>query len=87
MPLDPRNQAFLEQTGFLVKPGSVPREPKVLLDEERAKQVVVAPGSTLEPIAHVENLVIAGPAGDIPVRLYTPEGTVPFPILMFFQKN
>jgi acetyl esterase len=87
MPLDPRIQAFLEQTGLLVQPGSIPREPEVLLAEERAKLAVVAPGSELEPIAHVENLVIAGPAGDLLVRLYTPEGTGPFPVLMFFQKS
>ena len=87
MPLDPRIQAFLEQTGLLTQPGSIPREPEVLLAEERAKQVVVAPGSKLEPTAHVENRVIPGPAGDLPVRLYTPEGTGPFPILLFFQKS
>jgi len=58
-----------------MRPGSVPREPEVLLAEERAKQAVVAPASILEPIEHVENLVIPGPAGDLPVRLYTPEGS------------
>jgi acetyl esterase len=41
----------------------------------------------VEPVARVENQVIPGPAGDIPVRLYTPEGTGPFPVLMFFQKS
>jgi len=87
MPLDPRLQPFLERTGLLVKPGSVPREPEVLLAEERAKAAIVAPPGELEPVAHVENLVIAGPAGDLPVRLYTPEGTGPFPVLMFFQKS
>ncbi len=87
MPLDPRIQAFLEQTGLLTQPGSVPREPEVLLAEERAKLAIVAPGSELEPIARVENLVIAGPAGDLLVRLYTPEGTGPFPVLLFFQKS
>ncbi len=54
MPLDPRLQPFLEKAGLLMQPGSILREPQVLLAEERAKQAVVAPGSMLEPIAHVE---------------------------------
>jgi acetyl esterase len=89
MPLDPRLQAFMEQTGLLVKPGSVPREHEVLLAElrESAKKVIIVPESELAPIAQVENHAIPGPVGDIPVRLYTPEGTGPFPVLLFFQKS
>lgn len=89
MPIDPRLQTFLEQTGLLTKPGSAPRRPEVLLAEQResAKQVIVAPSNMLEPVAHIENFVIPGPAGDLPVRLYTPEGIGPFPVLMFFQKS
>jgi len=89
MPLDPRLQAFLEQTGLLTQPGSTPREPEVLLAELRANdekaKPLVALASELEPVAHVENLVIPGPAGDIPVRLYTPQGTGAFPVLLFFH--
>jgi hypothetical protein len=64
-------------------------EPEVLLAEQRArmKKAIVAPVHCLEPVAHVENRMIAGPAGDLPVRLYTPEGSGPFPVLMFFQKS
>jgi acetyl esterase/lipase len=89
MQLDPKLQAFMEQTGLLMKPGSTPRRPEVLLAEQResVKQTTIAPGSTLESVAHVENLVIPGPAGDLPVRLYTPEEAGPFPVLMFFQKS
>lgn len=89
MPLDPKLQAFMEQAGLLKKPGSVPRRPEVFLAEEResVKQVTIPPGSSLEPISHIENLVIPGVVGDLPVRLYTPEGIGPFPVLMFFQKS
>jgi acetyl esterase len=89
MPRDPRLQAFMEQTGLLMKPGSVPRKPEVLLAElrESAKRATVAPGSILEPVGQVENHMIPGPAGDLPVRLYTPEGIGLFPVLMFFQKS
>ncbi len=89
MTLDPHLKVFMEHRGLLTNPGSVPRRPEVLLAEEResVKQTTVAPGSTLESVAHIENLVIPGPAGDLPVRLYTPEGIGPFPVLMFFQKS
>ncbi|HWZ20699.1 MAG TPA: alpha/beta hydrolase [Ktedonobacteraceae bacterium] len=89
MPLDPRLQAFMEQNGLLVKPGSPPRPPEVLLTElrESVKQTTVATDSTRESVAQIENLVIPGPAGNLPVRLYTPEGIGPFPVLMFFQKS
>ena len=91
MPLDPRIQAFLEQAGLLTQPGSTPRKQEVLLAEQRAtaekSKPMAALTSELEPVAHVENLVIAGPAGDLPVRLYTPEGTGPLLVLLFFQKS
>jgi acetyl esterase len=89
MPLDPKLKTFMEQSGFLKKPGSAPRRPEVILAEAResVKQVTIAPGSTLAPVANIENLVIPGPAGDLPVRLFTPEGSSPFPMLMFFQKS
>ena len=89
MSLDPNLKVFMEQTGLLKKPGSVPRRPEVILAEDResVKQVTIAPGSTLEPVAHIENLVIPGPKEELLVRLYTPEGVGPFPVLMFFQKS
>jgi acetyl esterase len=37
------------------------------------------------PVAHVENRMVPGPDGDIPVRLYTPQGPGPFPVLIFFH--
>src|SRR5689334_17959612 len=38
-----------------------------------------------EPIARVDNRTIPGPAGEIPVRIYTPDGDGPFPVLVFFH--
>ena len=89
MSLDPRIQTFLEQTGLLFKTESLPREPLVLLAELRANDERVKPfvtqASLREPVAHVENLMIPGPIEAIPVRLYTPEGSGPFPILVYFH--
>ena len=89
MPLDPRIKDFLEVAGLLTRPGSTPRDPMVLLAQLRANdegaKAIVAQADQLEPVAHVENRMIAGPMGDIPVRFYTPEGSGPFPILVYFH--
>jgi len=37
------------------------------------------------PVAAVADRAIPGPAGDLPVRVYTPEGEAPFPIVVFFH--
>jgi acetyl esterase/lipase len=89
MPLDPKLKVFMEQAGLLKVPGSAPRLPEVFLAEERekVKQVVLAPDNSLESVAHIDNFMISGSAGDLPVRLYTPQGKSPFPVLLFFQKS
>jgi acetyl esterase len=38
-----------------------------------------------EAVARVEDREIPGPNGPIPVRIYTPEGAGPFPILVYFH--
>jgi acetyl esterase len=38
-----------------------------------------------EPVASVEDRVIAGPEGTIPIRVYTPEGQAPHPALVYFH--
>ncbi|SDJ16889.1 alpha/beta hydrolase [Salimicrobium halophilum] len=38
-----------------------------------------------EEVAKVEDRTIPGPEGDIPVRVYTPEGEGPFPALVFYH--
>ena len=36
-------------------------------------------------VAAVTDRVVPGPAGELPVRVYTPEGQAPFPIVVFFH--
>ncbi len=66
---------------------STPREPAAIVARERATlegvKALLAPNS--EPGVHVEDQVVPGPSGNIPVRLYTPEGPGPFPVLMCFH--
>lgn len=40
---------------------------------------------TAAPVAGIVNRAIPGPAGDIPIRIYTPEGVGPFPLLVYFH--
>ncbi|MCP4539143.1 MAG: alpha/beta hydrolase [Chloroflexi bacterium] len=55
--------------------------------QARAEMRTTAAMLAGEPVsvATVENLQIPGPAGEIPVRTYTPEGDGPFPVLVFFH--
>src|SRR4029077_15100943 len=38
-----------------------------------------------DPVHHVEDRAIPGPAGSISTRLYRPEGTAPLPLLVYFH--
>ena len=46
---------------------------------------MVALAGEPESIARIENRTVPGPAGQIPVRIYTPVGTAPFPVLVYFH--
>jgi acetyl esterase len=82
MPLNPQTQALLEQ---LAASGAPPLHE---LSVAEARQVIVdlfaAPGEP-EPVGKVTNRHIPGAEGDIPIRIYTPEGNGPFPILVYFH--
>lgn len=38
-----------------------------------------------EEVGNVQERMIPGPAGPIPVRIYTPKGTGPFPVIVYFH--
>jgi len=38
-----------------------------------------------EPVGAVRNFTIDGPASGVPIRIYTPVGDVPFPVLVYFH--
>ena len=83
MPLDPQARAYLDlQAAF----GAPPRH---TLSAAAARQLDRTSrerfAETPQPVAHIENRVIAGPAGALPVRIYTPEGKGPFPRLIYFH--
>ncbi len=81
MPLDPQAKLMLDQLAALNLPDF-----STLTPEEARKQFD-ATRLPLPPIeiGGVENRSVPGPEGEIPIRIYTPEGTGPFPVLVFFH--
>jgi acetyl esterase len=79
--LDPQAKALLDAFPPTPDFDSVPLEQ---LREAFEAQQLLTPGDPL-PVARVVNRTIPGSAGEIPVRVYTPEGEGPFPVLVYFH--
>lgn len=83
MPVDPQAQVFLDMLAALnVPPANTQTVADARAMMEASRQLDSSPP---EPIHRVENRTIPGPAGEIPVRIYTPEGDGPFPVLVYFH--
>ena len=82
MPLDPQAKAVLDQ--FASMGGPQFHEMSVAQARELILGMVALAGEP-ESIARVENRTVPGSAGQIPVRIYTPVGTAPFPVLVYFH--
>lgn len=85
MPVDPQVQAFLDHLHSVNKPQLGLQSGETLaqiLARLRQEPPVLA---TLEPVYHIEDKIIPGPGGPLPIRIYTPEGTGLFPVLVFFH--
>ena len=80
MPLDPQIMQVMEQVAALGLPAAHTISPAEA--RANAKKRPRAPGPE---VAKVEDRNIPGPDGDVPVRIYTPEGDGPFPILAWFH--
>ncbi len=88
---DPQMQAVLDQLQAL---GGKPIE--TLSAEEARKQPTPADAvkallkkqgksAAPEPVGNVANRSIPGAAGPIPIRIYTPKGTGPFPVVFYIH--
>jgi acetyl esterase len=60
-------------------------ERSVAQARELSRQRAAMRAGEPEPVARVENWRIPGPHGEIPVRIYWPEGQAPFPVLVYFH--
>ena len=82
MPLDPQAATVLE----LIEGAGGPQLQDMTPADARTMYEAMAEVRTSEePLGAVEDLVIAGPGGDLALRLYRPEGDGPFPVTMFFH--
>ena len=82
MPLDPQARAVLDQMAAAGGP------PLNTLSAAQAREVMIAlatMGGDPEPVGRVEDREATGPNGAIPVRIYTPTGGGPFPVLVYFH--
>ena len=80
MPLDPQAQVALDAAAAI----GLPPNHTVSAQEARANSKLrPRPGGP--EVAKVEDRNIPGPGGEIPVRIYTPAGSGPFPILVWFH--
>lgn len=82
MPLHPEAQALLEQLAQL---GAPPLNSLSPVEAREAAAGFAQLAGEPEPVAKVEDRKIPGPAGEIPVRIYTPQGSAPFPVLVYFH--
>ena len=82
MPVDPQVQEMLDL--FAVEPLPTLREQGP--EEARRFMRLTAPSLGLrEEVASVADRTVPGPASDLPVRVYTPSGAGPFPVMVYFH--
>jgi acetyl esterase len=80
--LDPQAATLLQlMTKMMPEPHKLALKAQRELQDAGAKAFMGKP----EKVSKVEDLKIPGPAGQIPIRVYTPEGKGPFPIFVYFH--
>ena len=89
MQLHPQVQAYFDRMTALL-PADGPPLAEVPPSELRGFTTLIVSvltelGAVEEPVAAVEDRVVPGPLGPIPVRVYTPTGEAPFPCLVWFH--
>jgi acetyl esterase/lipase len=82
MGLDPQAKAFLEQIAAL---GGQPLSAMPVAEARQTMEMLATMRAADAPVAAVVDRTVPGPAGAIPVRIYRPNGTAPFPLLVYFH--
>ena len=80
MPLHPQALEVIEATRALGLPPNYTVTP-----QEARANAAMRPRGAGPDVGKVDNRSVPGPAGDVPVRIYTPEGDGPFPILVWYH--
>jgi acetyl esterase len=82
LPIDPQIQPFM--AGLSQIP-NVRSFPSVQMLRDMVRQASVGFPKLDVPLGSIEDRTIPGPDGDVPVRVYTPTGTGPFPTVAYFH--
>ncbi|MFP6640545.1 MAG: alpha/beta hydrolase, partial [Myxococcota bacterium] len=80
MPLDPQAKLVLD-----AMTAGPPMDLTAGVDQLRAQFAEMSLPSDPTPVASAENRSLPGPNGEIPIRIYTPEGSGPHPVLVYFH--
>src|SRR2546430_10512548 len=81
MPLDPEAKMLLEQMTTVVRPFD-----ELSVEEARAAIATLsAAAGEGEAVRRVENRTVPRPRGEIPLRVYTPAGSAPLPVLLYLH--
>jgi acetyl esterase len=82
MPLNPQVEALIKQMSAAGGP------PLNEMSVQQARETAAAfaeLGGVPDAVASIVDRIIPGPLGDIPVRIYTPAGNGPFPVVLYFH--
>ena len=82
MPLDPQAKIILEEDAARGLPAYHELTPSEARKQMLALSAPVDPQLMAE---HAVDRIITGPGGDIPIRLYYPQGNSPFPVVVYFH--
>ncbi len=80
MPVDPQVQAMLDEVADLPPMHTLPVDVVRAGSEKR-----LALGGRRVPVGDIVDRAIAGPGGELKLRIYTPKGKGPFPLIVFFH--
>jgi acetyl esterase len=82
MALDPQARAVLDQMAAM---GAPPINKLSVSEARQASNEMAAMQGAPEAVAKAEDRTLPGPAGNIPVRIYTPAGKGPLPVFVYFH--
>ncbi len=85
MTLDPQLKAYADQLAATDAPPRHTLSPETVRMTMAAELEAQADQAPPEPVARVENRTIPGPDKAIPIRIYTPQGDGPFPVVVYFH--
>jgi len=82
MPIDPQVQVLLDQAAAAGRP---PLRGQTVEESRALMRSMIAVKGDGPKVGRVEDRAIPGPAGDIPVRIYWPDGVGPLPVVTWFH--